>query len=76
MEQLVLSIDDAAKVLSVGKSKIYQEIKAGRLAAFKLGRRTFIKRESIEEYLANLECYPVKMEAYPMLSPYKLLICV
>jgi excisionase family DNA binding protein len=47
MEPLAISINDAAKALGVGRTSIYQMINDGRLEAFKLGRRTLVKTESI-----------------------------
>ena len=47
MEPLALSISDTAKALSLGRTSIYAMIGDGRLEAFKLGRRTLIKVESI-----------------------------
>jgi excisionase family DNA binding protein len=47
MEQLAVSISDAAKALGLGRTFIYAMIADGRLEAFKLGRRTLVKAESI-----------------------------
>lgn len=47
MEPLALSINDTAKALSLGRTSIYALISDGRLEAFKLGRRTLVKAESI-----------------------------
>lgn len=47
MDPLAISIKDAAKALGLGRTSIYQMIKDGRLEAFKLGRRTLVKTESI-----------------------------
>ena len=33
--------------MGLGRTSIYQMIKAGRLEAFKLGRRTLVKTDSI-----------------------------
>lgn len=48
MEKLAYSINEAANALSVGRTSIYAMISQGRLDAFKLGRRTLIKAESIK----------------------------
>jgi excisionase family DNA binding protein len=53
MEPLALSINDAAKLLSLGRTSIYVMIGDGRLEAFKLGRRTLIKMESIRRIVAG-----------------------
>jgi excisionase family DNA binding protein len=53
MEPLALSINDAAKALSLGRTSIYAMIGDGRLEAFKLGRRTLIRMESIRRIVAG-----------------------
>jgi excisionase family DNA binding protein len=47
MEPLALSVNDTAKALSLGRTSIYAMIADGRLDAFKLGRRTLIRTDSI-----------------------------
>jgi excisionase family DNA binding protein len=44
MEVLAVSINDAAKVLGLGRTSIYSMIADGRLVAFKLGRRRLVKQ--------------------------------
>lgn len=48
------SIDAAAKASHTGRTKLYAEIKAGRLKAVKLGARTLITAEALAEWLNNL----------------------
>ena len=48
MERLAYSINETARALSMGRTSIYAMIADGRLQAFKLGRRTLIKAESIQ----------------------------
>jgi hypothetical protein len=38
----------------IGTTKFYQELKAGRLKAVKLGRKTLISRESAREWRLSL----------------------
>ena len=52
MEQLAVSINDTAKTLGMGRTSIYAMIADGRLEAFKLGRRTLVKAESIRRLVA------------------------
>lgn len=47
MERLAYSINETARTLSLGRTSIYAMIADGRLEAFKLGRRTLIKAESV-----------------------------
>lgn len=51
MERLAYSVNDTAKALSLGRTSIYAMIADGRLAAFKLGRRTLIKADSIRRII-------------------------
>jgi excisionase family DNA binding protein len=53
MEPLALSVNDTAKALSLGRTSIYAMIADGRLDAFKLGRRTLIKMESIRRLVTG-----------------------
>ncbi len=53
MEPLALSINDTAKALSLGRTSIYAMIADKRLDAFKLGRRTLIRAESIRRLVAG-----------------------
>lgn len=60
MKPLMLSVDDAAKALSIGKTKLYSELSAGHITGVKLGKRTLITRESIDDYIATLKLYPMQ----------------
>lgn len=60
MQPIALSIDEAAKVLSIGRTKLYAELSAGRLEGKKLGKRTLITQNSINNWLSNLASYPAE----------------
>lgn len=47
MEKFAYSINETSRALSMGRTSIYAMISDGRLEAFKLGRRTLIKADSI-----------------------------
>ena len=51
MEQLAYSINETAKTLSLGRTSIYGLINEGRLEAFKLGRRTLVKGDSVRRLI-------------------------
>jgi excisionase family DNA binding protein len=48
------SITDAARTANVGRSTVYEEIKAGRLVARKMGRRTIILDRDLQAWLSTL----------------------
>ncbi|APY15171.1 helix-turn-helix domain-containing protein [Brucella sp. 10RB9214] len=52
-----LSIAQAARFLGIGRSTLYNLIKNGRLPVRKLGKRTLILRDDIDQFVASL---PVK----------------
>ena len=53
MDRLAYSINETARTLSLGRTSIYAMIADGRLVAFKLGRRTLIKADSIQRLVAG-----------------------
>lgn len=55
MERLAYSINETARTLSLGRTSVYAMIADGRLEAFKLGRRTLVKAESIRRLVAGQE---------------------
>jgi excisionase family DNA binding protein len=52
---VLFRVEDAAGVLSLGRSVIYELIRAGRLRAVKQGRTRLIPQSAINEYVALLE---------------------
>lgn len=54
MEPVTISINGAARALSLGRTSIYELIKDGRLETIKIGRRHLIKTESIRR-LINIQ---------------------
>ena len=47
MEPLVISVNETAKALGIGRSSVYALIKSGGLDAIKIGTRTLLTTESI-----------------------------
>jgi excisionase family DNA binding protein len=58
-EPLAISIEDVTKASGLGRSKVYEEIRDGRLLARKVGKRTLI-------LMADLKAW---LEAFPPITP-------
>ena len=69
--QRAMSIEGFCNGYGIGRTKAYEEIKAGRLKARKAGRRTIITADDAEEWLSLL---PVFHEAVDT-SPHEVQTC-
>jgi excisionase family DNA binding protein len=49
----LLSINEAADALGIGRSTLYQEIDAGNLRSLKVGRRRLVPSSAIARYAAD-----------------------
>ncbi len=47
MERLLISIPDAAAMLGLGRSKIYELITEGRIDTVSIGRRRLVRIDSV-----------------------------
>ena len=47
----ILSVDDIAAILKVGKTKVYKLLRSGRLKAYKEGKDWKIPKESLILYI-------------------------
>lgn len=56
-------IADLVQAGPFSRSKLYEEISAGRLPAKKAGGRTIILADDWQRYLANLPNYPTQVAA-------------
>lgn len=59
---LSYTINDACKLLGIGKTKAYELINAGAIPAKKLGNKTLILESDLEIFLEKLEAYPARKE--------------
>ena len=50
----VFSVNEFCQWAGIGRTAVYAELKAGRLSAKKLGRRTIIPKGEAERWLASL----------------------
>jgi excisionase family DNA binding protein len=53
-DKRALTVDEFMAAYGPGRTTTYEEIKAGRLKALKLGRKTLIPRDSADAWLASL----------------------
>lgn len=60
LPRLSFGPNSAANVAGIGLTKLYEEIKAGRLKAKKFGKRTLITATALEEWLNSLPDYEIK----------------
>ena len=51
MDQLLLKPEDAARILSLGRSKLYELLVAGELPAVKIGRATRIPAAAVRDWV-------------------------
>jgi len=52
---LLYRVEDAARLLNVGRSTIFGLIASGELASVKLGRARRVSRRALENYIARVE---------------------
>lgn len=57
MDKLFLTIAEVIASTGLGRTKLYEEINAGRLKAKKCGRRTLIHVDSYKEWFSSLDDY-------------------
>lgn len=49
----LLSVDEAAGLLGLGRSAVYGELQGGRLRSIKVGRRRLVPAAAISDYIAE-----------------------
>jgi excisionase family DNA binding protein len=52
-DRLAYSVQEAARVTGLSRDLLYDEMRAGRLAYLKVGRRRIITRQHLEAFLAH-----------------------
>lgn len=51
---MAYTLDQACELVGVGRTKLYAEIKSGRLKVKKCGTRTIVPREELQGWLDSL----------------------
>ncbi len=54
------SISDFCELVSLGRSKVFEELKTGRLGKVKVGRRTLIPAAEVMAWLERMGAAPVE----------------
>jgi excisionase family DNA binding protein len=55
--QRAFSIQEFSQVYGAGRTKVYEELKSGRLRGRKVGRRTIISEDDAEDWLRRLPVF-------------------
>ncbi len=50
----LLGVDEAAGLLGIGRSALYDEIRSGRLKTIKVGRRRLVSDTALREFIAGM----------------------
>lgn len=56
----LLTINQFCEIANCGKTNTYKLINNGQLKAVKLGKKTLIPKDAMENFIANLKSYPTK----------------
>lgn len=62
-EEELLTVDEVRTWLRLGRTRVNDLIQSGELASFKLGRRRFIRRGDVMEWLDRNRCQPADQES-------------
>ncbi len=54
MERLLLTAEEAAELLGIGRSKVYELMASGVLRSVKVGRCRRIPRKAIDDFVESL----------------------
>jgi excisionase family DNA binding protein len=52
--QLLLSVDEAAQALGIGRSQLYELMMASHVESVKIGKRRLVIAASLDEYIERL----------------------
>ncbi len=52
-DRLAFSVDEAAQITGLSRDLLYDQMRTGKLAYLKVGRRRIITRQHLENFLSN-----------------------
>ena len=53
--QLLISVDESAQSLGIGRSQMYEIVMAGQVESVKIGKRRLVIAASLEPYIERLK---------------------
>jgi len=53
IERETFTVDEAAKILGIGRSKAYEAIQSGEIPSLRFGKRIVVPRQSIDRILMS-----------------------
>jgi len=53
IERETFTVDEAAKILGIGRSKAYEAIQSGEIPSLRFGKRIVVPRQSIDRVLMS-----------------------
>jgi len=51
---LLLTVEEAASLLRLGRTRVYQLVMGGKIQSVKVGRRRLVVRQGLEEFVDQL----------------------
>jgi len=60
MEKVLLKVEEAAELLSLGRSAVYEAIRVGRLESVTVGRSRRVPSEAITRFAGPILCHRVR----------------
>jgi excisionase family DNA binding protein len=64
-DRLLLTPEEAAKVLRIGRTTVYALMKRGELRPVRIGRSCRISQAEVERYVRRLQALPVPSQPSP-----------
>lgn len=55
--KLLFSVKEFCEIVGIGRTTFYQEVKAGRIKAKKMGRSTLIPKSELERFIEELPSF-------------------
>ena len=63
MRTELLRVEDAAEILQIGRTKVYELMARGELPVVRIGRSVRIPCGSLQDWIANRIEYPTRRDA-------------